>query len=239
MKYIKLFEQHNEKNNKDSIINEFERIISINHSIEGSLHEALSSIYDKGFEIGQLQKVLGFDFSKNSKSNIRISNVISGVMKNIKSKRIGNERNIKYNSQEITANKILASDLDVQQTLDEMADPEADYMYFKSNDANEDNYKKRLERAYDEEERDSIEYEYNNLEVEILLMKCYQVGFSEGMKSARPMPREIARIFDIQNDLNDPNSFRGDDSIRKSMSDYLDTLKQEYPEWEKYKEYYN
>jgi hypothetical protein len=254
MKYLKKFNESIDSTigrQKNLAISEFKRIIETNHIIKsGSIESVLSEAYDKGVEVGEYMKLEGPAPSRRFKSNkFRLEPFINRLMEKIECERKSNIRDLKYNGPEITANSILATDMTVKEAIEEMADDHTDYYNFQKSSANKDTFEDSLKDALEDEEREHIIKEYNTLEVEIFIIKCFQVGYSYGDKIGKKIPSEVSSIFDYMSMLKDVES--GTDRITnklspeekeehiKSIEKLINFLKSKSPNWEEYSKYYN
>jgi hypothetical protein len=259
MKYLKKFnESIDDSTNtppagrqKSLAISEFKRIIETNHTItSGSIESVLSEAYDKGVEVGEYMKLEGPAPSRRFKSNnFRLEPFIKTLMKKIECERKSNIRDLKYNGPEITANKVLVTDMTVKEAIEEMADEHADYYYFQKYRAEKDNFEESLKDALEDDEREHIIKDYNTLEVEIFIIKCFQVGYSYGDRIGKRLPSDVESIFDYMSMLKDVNS--GTDRITaklspeekeehiKSIEKMINLYKSKSPDWEQYSKYFN
>ncbi len=209
---------------KTKAITEFDRIIRINHKIVGDITNILNNTYDKGFEIGKTRKQFGDSKRYDQKiKSFNFENFFKNETKKINPFRISNIRNIKYNGPEITCNQILVCDFTIQQTLDILKQPDSDYGYFERKRADEKYYFDAIKNSQDDEEEiEYLSHEYNCREVEILLLKLYQLGYSDGYNSVDKIPRDILIIFGIEN------------SDLKNEKEFIELLKKRNPNWEQY-----
>jgi hypothetical protein len=249
LKYIKLFEELNSDSQKDQVIDEIYRLIWINHKLDGN-PSVLSDIYDKGYEMGSIYKK-----SKGGKAfsemRFNIDKDIIDRAKELNPKRIGNDTDLKYNGPEITSNRILSGDHNVEDSLKLLSDPYSDYMGIthKTPEQHQIDMEQAIEddKIDGENEAEYIENKYNCSEVQMLLLKLYQIGFSIGEEEAETMPRDVKKYFSwismVNSMIQDKEKGRGDipqeeiddmvgklDNLRKSFYDNgID-----YEKWEKY-----
>lgn len=245
--------------NKEFAISEFQRLILTNHTVneESQLLDILNIIYDKGFERGKLKEFFGssnyyhikrvkeFDIDKFLKDSIEKLNV----------QRISNIRDLRYNGHEITSCSILASDFEINESLEYM-NSDDEYCGFKSEYGEKESYEESLRNAYDDDETENAHFTYHKQEVYILLLKCYQLGFSDGTQSTEYKGNSIYDIYNLQkqvdnyrNSIDDSqfveydgkklqvNGIANDDDL-KSTIDMIDILKRRCPDWESYQEYF-
>lgn len=225
------------------IINEFERLILINHTVAGDLRKILTDVYNSGIELGKVQAMFGSDFSSTPQAKrSNTEKMLEGAVAIINPTRIANKRNMKYTGADITHYSILACDFTVKQTIKMLASRDNDYMYFERDNFEAKAFEERIESAYDQEEKDFIIKEHNTLEVRIFILKCFQVGYSEGTKLADRIPIGIKTIYSVTKDLNDYKSGKkshiDNDELANSLADMVVKNKTLYPSWEEYKEYF-
>lgn len=256
MKYIKHFKSFNEsdseytkdfKTKMDVSCKELDRIIRVNHSVKGDVIMALRQMFMQGLEVGKLSKLLGEDFHKYYVRKFKGNDYQSTsdeLIKYIKPERISNNRTIKYQGPDIeSGSRVLVSDFTIRQTLDEMADENQDYMYFERFRMDKAYYEQQLSEENDPKEKESITNEYNTLEVRIFLMKAYQLGFSIGETLVEKIPSPIKTIFEYNEMITNyesgqDKSWFKDDDEKDMMKDVNEKNKMRFPDWEKYKEYF-
>ncbi len=224
-------------------IEEFTRLILINHTVSGDLISILTDIYNSGIEIGKIEAMFSSDFQRVPQvKKFNLTKVLDDAVRSIKPERISNIRTMKYFGPDIKANAILVSDYTVKQTIRMLASRSDDYQCFERNNFDKKEYAERLKGCADSEEKNWIVNEHNTLEVRIFVLKCYQVGFSEGTKKASRVPHGIRSIFEFEESLSKYNS--GDhsnintDELASSIANMVVKFKEDNPTWHEYAKFY-
>jgi len=235
------------KTEMDASAKELDRIIRVNHSVKGDPILCLRQMFMEGLEIGKLSKMLGQEFNKYYMKKYKghdFQKTAEECVKNIQPERIANNRNVKYQGPDIEkGSRVLVSDFTIKQALKEMADKDQDYMYFERERMEKPYFDEQIAAEKDKEERENIIKDYNGLEVKILLVKAYQLGFSIGEKLVEAIPYQVKTIFDYIKLIadyesgTDKSGFK-DDAEKDMMKDYNEKMKLRTPDWEKYKEYF-
>lgn len=226
---------------EDEVVSEFQRIIEINHKCDGDLESALRSIYQQGYIKGKTLKMFG---SNGPQKPFNLEKTVQQLVDSCKPQRISNHRDITYNGPEVTSNKVLACDIGVQGTIEEMKGPDDGPQHFNVSRMSKEFYDSELREAYDDEERNWIVREYNQLEVQIFFYKCYQVAISEGETNTPEAPHGVEEIFSAMKRIAD---YRAGKQVRRFKNEqdvakyelFIDYLKQQTPNWEQYAEYYD
>lgn len=244
-KHIKLFEEFAEGDQKANVIKEFERLIRINHTVSGDLEKVLSDAYDKGFEIGKLRTLLGSDFSNHpfvKKFKNPDDDIAAPAIKALNPKRISNNRDMTYNAKDISDDsKVMVVDISVEDAIKSMADPHGDYMYFNRESMEKKNHDESMKRG-NAEDKSFEEKNYNTLEVAIFIVKCYQVGFSEGELSTNEIPRSVKQVYTALKDIEDyekgNREFFRDDRDLEVGKNRLKMYQDMAPNWKEYEEFF-
>ena len=236
--------------NKELAISETLRLIKVNHEIRYSDTDAkfeLSKLFDLGFEVGDIMGVLSTDYydNPNLKNCTKKANLGANLIDIFKPKRITNKRDkeyLEYLGPEIEGYQILASDFTFQKALNYMSQKDGDLYHFERvyydkeyHETSLEKIEKDIKKYGDEyiEEKEWLIKNYNNREVEILLMKFYQVSISEGIKQAKEIPSKVKLIWSLINwKKKDKVEF-----VKDKMEDYLNKLKKEYTDWKSYSYY--
>ncbi len=225
-------------------IEAIEKLMRVNHDITGDIQTALGNAYDKGMGVGKLKKALGMDYGRYAK-HVSIDGVMEDAFKLFTSVRTGNKRNLKYDGPDIAkGSEVLVCDFTLKQAIRLMQDKDHDYMYFERERFDKAYHEDSLKRTQnDPEETEYLTWNYNNLEVKIFLMKCFQIGFSAGEIAGSAIPRPVVRIFDLMRDIDDHDAgkkgYFKDEAEKEMMREYLEKQKLATPDWVDYKSYYN
>lgn len=239
--------------NKPEVIIQFTKLITTNHEVNNKLQDSLSLAYTTGVEMGVLAKMLGSDFNKYTKvKNFDITNFICDRVDEVNSRRIANKRSLTYNGPEITADMVLGIDYTVKKTISLMADENSDYMYFKRAHAEKKWIDAKVKRCFDDESRNNARKPYDTKEVYIFMMKCYQVGLSEGYNDADKISWAVMKIYCMAQSIDKYNATNkltekhtrvpvdgiNDDGDLSDCIVYLKNMKEATPNWEQFKQYF-
>jgi len=222
---------------------EFEKLILINHKVGGDVKSVLTDVYNKGIEMGKLQGMFLSEFNNLPQvKEFKFELFLQEAVKNINPERISNIRKMQYTGPDITHYSILSSDFTTKQVIKMLASFESDYMYFEREHFEKSYYEEQLKEEYDDEDRKYTTNKYNTLEVRIFVIKCYQVGYSEGTKLANRLPYGIRYIFetgkDVANYRAGIKSSIKDDSLADSLCETVERYKEKHPDWKEYEKYF-
>ena len=236
--------------NKTTAIMQFAKLIMTNHDVNTNIQNALTLTYTTGVEMGVLSKMLGTEFQGYSEvKEFDVTNFIYERVAEMNPRRISNKRSLTYAGPEINTHMVGHT---VKRTIAMMADENSDYMYFKRAHAEKKWIDAKIRRAFSEDDKTQARKDYDTKEAYIFLLKCYEVGFSEGYNDAEKMSWKVKDIFAMAKQIDRykaankntekhrriPTDGICDDRDLADSIGYLKNMKEAAPNWKQFEQYF-